>query len=81
MLVCAASQLVDMTSTELLLTANDSLSVSCVGESSSLVWYHQQRRITVRPSSALCSRLDMFINKSSAVAEMGDRGHNRYGRK
>jgi len=43
----ATSRLVDVTSTEVLLTSNDSLSLSCVSDTS-LVWLHQRRRINVR---------------------------------
>jgi len=50
--VCAtASRIVNVTSTELLLTSNDSLSLNCVGDKS-LVWLHQQRRINVSQTSA-----------------------------
>jgi len=50
-----------MTSTEMLLTSNDSLRLVCVGDSSSLVWYHQQRRINVSPTCVLCSLLEVFV--------------------
>ena len=43
-----ASRIVDVKSTELVLTSNDSLIVSCVSESSSIIWLYQQRRVNVR---------------------------------
>ena len=35
----------------------------------------------IRPSVRSSVSLSLFMNKSSAVAEMGDRGHNRHGPK
>ena len=49
--MCVASRIVNVTSTEMLLTWNDSLSLNCVGDQS-LVWLHQQRRINVSQTSA-----------------------------
>jgi len=54
-MICAGSQMVDVTSTELVLTSSESLRLKCVGDAS-IVWFHQRRIIVSRVSAtATCS--------------------------